>query len=454
VAELGGYAGKTLRIDLTSRDFKVRELDKETAARFLGGRGFNSKTLYDEVGPHTDPLGPENRLMFATGPLVGTMFPTASRFNISAKSPQTGILGDTNAGGHFAPEMKFAGYDQIILEGRSREPVYVFVNDGEVEFKDAAHLWGRDVYQADDIIKADLGDRGVQTAIAGPAAENGVRFAGVFANLMRAASRTGMGTVMASKNVKALAVRGTGSIEVADPKQFERLVEEIEEEIYDHEQYWPRRRMGTTRILMMANAAGFLPTRHYTSGVFEHAEEVSGERLAEEYNVKVRGCFACTLPCSRFYVVKGGRFDGLYGEGPEYESQGSFTSRMGNRDLDLALKANNMCNKLGLDILTTGECISWAMELHEKGLLPSEEADGLDLSWGNGEAILTLIQKIANREGFGDVLADGSRAAAEKLGRGMDLTMQVKGLDIIMADPRGLKGFGLGYAVSSRGGDQ
>jgi len=204
---------------------------------------------------------------------------------------------------------------------------------------------------------------------------------------------------------------------------------------------------------MMANAAGFLPTRHYTSGVFEHAEEVSGERLAEEYNVKTRGCFACTIPCSRFYVVKSGCFAGLFGEGPEYEPQGSFTARMGNRDLNVALKANDMCNRLGLDALTTAECISWSMELYEKGLLSKSEADGLDLSWGNREAILTLIEKIARREGFGDVLADGSRAAAEKLGRGMDLTMQVKGLDLIMADPRGLKGFGLGYAVSSRGGD-
>ncbi|MCD6263456.1 aldehyde ferredoxin oxidoreductase C-terminal domain-containing protein, partial [Candidatus Bathyarchaeota archaeon] len=192
---------------------------------------------------------------------------------------------------------------------------------------------------------------------------------------------------------------------------------------------------------------------HYTSGIFEYAEEVSGERLAEEYNVKTRGCFACTIPCSRFYVVKEGRFAGLYGEGPEYEALGSFTARVGNRDLDLALKANDMCNRLGLDALTTAECISWAMELYEKGLLSGEEADGLDLSWGNGEAILTLIEKIARREGFGDVLADGSRAAAEKLGKGLELTMQVKGLDLIMADPRGLKGFGLGYAVASRGGD-
>ena len=453
MAELGGYAGKILRIDLTERDVKISRVERSLVAGFLGGRGFNSKGLYDEIPPGADAMGPNNKLFLSTGPLVGTMFPTASRFNISAKSPQTGILGDSNAGGHLAPEIKFAGYDQIVLEGKSSEPVYVFVNDDEIGFMDASHLWGKDVYETDEIIRSDLGDRGVQTAIVGPAAERGVRFAGVYANLMRAAARTGMGTVMASKGVKALAVRGSGSVEVAHPRAFVELVEEIEEEIYAHEQYWPRRRMGTTRILMMANAGGFLPTRHYTSGIFEHAEEVSGERLAEEFNVKTRGCFACTIPCSRFYVVKEGEFKGLYGEGPEYEALGSFTSRVGNSDLGLALKANDLCNRLGLDALTAGECISWAMELHERGLLTKEETDGLDLSWGNGDAMLALIEKIAKREGFGDILADGSRAAAEKLGKGRDLAMHVKGLDIIMADPRGLKGFGLGYAVSSRGGD-
>ena len=451
--ELGGYTGKVLRIDLTKGVSKVTELERVLARGFLGGRGFNAKRLYDEIPPGTDPLGPENNLYFATGPLVGTSFPTASRFNISAKSPQTGILGDTNAGGHFASEMKYAGYDQIVLEGRSGKPVYVHVSDDNVEFRDASHLVGRGVYETDEIIKSDLGDRRVQTAIIGPAAENGVKFAGIFANLMRAAARTGMGSVMASKGVKALVVRGTGSVSVAKPGMFEGLVEEIEDQIRGHEQYWGRRRMGTTRILLMANEAGFLPTRHYTAGTFEHAAEVSGERLAEEFNVKGRGCFACTIPCSRFYVVKSGEHAGLYGEGPEYESQGSFTSRMGNRSLETALKANDLCNRLGLDILTTAESISWVMELHERGMLTSEEVDGLDLSWGNGETILALIGKIARREGFGDLLADGTRVSAERLGRGMDLTMQVKGLDIIMADPRGLKGFGLGYAVASRGGD-
>ena len=453
MTELCGYAGRVLRIDLTSKRAYVEELERDLAASFLGGRGFNSKRLYDEVRTAADPLGIDNMLMFSTGPLVGTMFPTASRFNVSAKSPLTGILGDSNAGGHFASELKFAGYDQVVLMGRSREPIYIFINDREVEFKDSSHLLGKDVYETDEMIKADLSERKVQTAIVGPAAEKGVRYAGIFANLMRAAARTGMGTVMASKGVKAIAVKGSGSVKVAHPDKFERLVEEIEAEIYKHEQYWPRRRMGTTRILMMANAAGFLPTRHYTSGIFENAREVSGEKLAEEYNVKTRGCFACTLPCSRFFVIRHGRFAGLFGEGPEYEALGSFSSRVGNKDLGVALRANDMCNRFGLDALTTGECISWAMELHEKGLLKRDEADGLDLTWGNGDTILTLIEKIARREGFGDILADGSREAARKIGRGMDLTMQVKGLDIIMADPRGLKGFGLGYAVASRGGD-
>lgn len=453
MAKSFGYAGKVLRIDLTSENNRTLQLERSFPIRFLGGRGFNMKRLYDEVPPKVDPLSPDNTLLFATGPLVGTTFPTASRLNVSAKSPLTGILGDSNVGGHFASEMKYAGYDQIILTGKSKKLVYIAISDSDVKLLDAAHLSGKDIYETDELIKADLADRRVQTAIVGPAAENGVKFAGIFMNLMRPAGRTGMGTVMASKNVKALVVRGTRAVEVAHPRMFEKLVEEVEEEIYRHEQYWPRRLMGTTRILTMANVLGFLPTRHFLSGVFEHAEEVSGERLTEEYNVKTRGCFACNIPCSRFYVVRHGKFAGLYGEGPEYESLGSLTSRVGNRDLNIALKANDLCNKLGIDAISTGECIAWAMELYEKGLLEKQDTDGLDLSWGNGEAILTLINKIARREGFGDVLADGSKSAAEKLNRGHEVTMQVKGLDIIMADPRGLKGFGLGFAVASRGAD-
>lgn len=451
MGKLYGYAGKVLRINLTEYKTTTEPLDLKMAKLYLGGRGFNAYRLYKEVSAGIDPLGPDNKLMIATGPLVGTMFPTASRFNVSAKSPLTGIFGDTNAGGHFAPEMKYAGYDQVIIEGRAEKPSYINIRDNNVEVLDADGIWGSTVFQADAAIKKQQNSR-TQTLICGPAAEKGVLFAGLFANQVRAASRTGMGTVLASKNIKAVAIRGTGEIEVAYPEDFEKLVLQLEKEIREHEQYQGRRLMGTTRILMMANKAGFLPTRNYTEGTFEHAEKVSGERLAAEYNVKTRGCFACTIPCSRIYTVKDGDYKG-HGEGPEYESLGSFTSRIGNNDIELALKANDLCNQQGIDILSTAGCIGWAMELYEKGILTKEETGGLELNWGNPEAVFTLIHQIANREGFGDILADGSVKAAEKLGKGLGYTVQVKGMDLIMADPRGLKGFGLGYAVASRGGD-
>lgn len=448
-----GYAGRILRTNLTKNQTKVQHTEKRLITKFLGGRGFNSKRLYDEVTKDVDPLSPQNKLIFATGPLVGTVFPLGARFNVSAKSPLTGILGDSNAGGHFAAEMKFAGYDQLVIEGKSRKPVYIFIEDQEIQITDAEHLVGKDTYETTETIKNDLGDRTVQVATVGPAAENHVLYAGIFANLARPAARTGMGTVMASKNLKAVALKGTGVIEIADPRRSWKIVEEIEEETYAHPQYWPRRIMGTTRILMLADKLGFLPTRHFTSATFQHASKVSGERLAREYNVKNRACFSCIVPCSRVYVIREGEYAGLYGEGPEYEALSSFTARVGNSDLDLALKAVDLANRLGLDAITTAECIAWAMELYEKGELTRKEADGLELKWGNGEAILALIEKIALREGFGDLLANGVRRAAEKLGKGEEIAFHVKGLEIIQADPRGLKGYGLGYAVASRGAD-
>lgn len=448
-----GYAGKVLRINVSDGSYRIEHLDMKLARQYIGGRGFNAVRLYKEVPAGTDPVGPDNKLMVATGPLVGTMFPTASRFNVSARSPLTGIFGDTNAGGHFAPEMKFAGYDQIIVEGRAEKPSYISIRDDLVEVKDADGIWGGTVFEADIGIKRQLGDPWTQTLICGPAAENGVKYAGLFANQVRAAARTGMGTVMASKNIKGIAVRGTGAIEVHDTEGFEELVLALEGEIRNHEQFEGRRLMGTTRILMMANRGGFLPTRNYTQGTFEYAHEVSGERLAAEYNVKGRGCFACTVPCSRIYTIKDGPFKGVHGEGPEYESLGSFTSRLGNRDIELALVANDLCNQLGIDILSTVGAIGWAMELYENGGLSQEETGGLELNWGNKETIITLIHQISKREGFGDILADGAFKAAEKLGKGQEYVVAVKGMDLIMADPRGLKGFGLGYAVSTRGGD-
>ena len=450
--EYFGYAGRVLRVDLTRSRIKTKPTEKILIMEFIGGRGFNSARLYREVPANVDPLSPENKLMFATGPLVGTAFPLGARFNVSAKSPLTGILGDSNAGGHFAAELKFAGYDQIIIEGRSPKPCLIFIRDQETQILDAAHLVGKDVYETTRIIRRDLG-RQVQVATVGPAAENVVLYSGIFVNLARPAARTGMGTVMASKNLKAIALEGTGSVKVADSGAFWRIVEKVEEETYAHPQYWPRRIMGTTRILSLADNLGFLPTRHFTSATFEHAAKVSGERLAREYNVKNRACYSCIVPCSRFYVVREGDYTGLYGEGPEYEALSSFTARVGNSSLNLALKAVDLANKLGLDAITTAECIAWAMELYERGELDKKETDGLELDWGNGKTILELIERIAYRKGFGDLLADGVRRAAEKLGKGKEIAFHVKGLELIQADPRGLKGYGLGYAVSSRGAD-
>jgi aldehyde:ferredoxin oxidoreductase len=448
-----GYAGKVLRVNLDDGSYRTEPLDLEEARLYIGGRGLNSYKVYKEIPAGTDPMGADNKLMVSTGPLVGTMFPTASRFNVSARSPLTGIFGDTNAGGHFAPEMKFAGYDQIILEGKAEKPSYISIKDDQVEVKDAEGIWGLTVFDADAGIRNQIKEPRLQTLICGPAAEKGVKFASLFANQVRAAARTGMGTVMASKNIKGIAIRGTGSIQVHDPERFKELVLALEDEIRNHEQFDGRRQMGTTRILMMADKDGFLPTRNYNQGTYEHAAQVSGEKLAAEYNVKGRGCFACTIPCSHIYTIRDGHFKGVHGEGPEYESLGSFSSRIGNPDVELALAANDLCNQVGIDILSTVGGIGWAMELYERGMLTKEETGGLELNWGNRDAVITLIHQIANREGFGDILADGAFKAAEKLGKGAEYVMHVKGMDVIMADPRGLKGFGLGYAVATRGGD-
>ncbi|HEY3316142.1 MAG TPA: aldehyde ferredoxin oxidoreductase family protein [Bacillota bacterium] len=449
-----GYAGRILRIDLDRRVWRAEPLDHGAARRFIGGRGFNVATLYAEVAPHTPGLDPQNRLCFGVGPLVGTLFSGASRFNVSAMSPQTGILGDSNAGGFFGPELKFAGWDQVILEGRADSLIYLLVTEDGVQFRPADHLRGLDVWATDEAVRHELDDDRAQVAVAGPAAEKGVKFAGIFTNLVRAAARTGMGTVMAAKNVKAMAVRGRRPVTVADPTRFMDLVRTLNQEIKDHDQYQPRIALGTTRLLGSLNEMGALCVRHYQVGRFEAASEVSGETLAGRYRVKGKSCFACNIPCSRFFRVGDGSFAGLASEGPEFEGLAGFTSKLGQTDLALGLAAIDKCNRYGLDVIGTAEVIAWAMELRQRGLMSDREADGLELTWGNGPTILALIDKIAVREGFGDVLADGVLAAARKVGRGSEsLAMQVKGLEFFQADPRGLKGYALGLAVASRGGD-
>lgn len=449
-----GYCRKALRVDLTNQKIMTEDLSPEFLNGYLGGRGLNMKRLYDEVPPGVDPLGPDNKLFIGVGPLTGTLFPGSARVNFSAKSPQTGILGDSNAGGFFGPELKFAGFDQVIIEGASPRPVYLYIKNGKAELRSAEHLLGRDVFATQEGIIEELGDTRVQVACIGPAAENGVRYAGVFCNLVRAAARTGMGTVMASKNLKAIAVRGTMDLKAADPIKFMQIINKVDKDIASHVEYQTRLLLGTTKLVHALNEAGCLATRHFQTGRFEDAELVSGELLAESYKKKSKGCFACTIPCSRFFEITDGKYKGLKSEGPEFEGLAGFSSRVGVSDLGAALKGVDLCNRYGMDVISTSECISFAMELFERGIIATSDTDGLELKWGNSEAVLELIEKIAYRKGFGDVLADGVVKAATHIGKDSEkYAMHVKGLELFQADPRGLKGYALGVAVATRGGD-
>ncbi|MGE5542701.1 MAG: aldehyde ferredoxin oxidoreductase family protein, partial [Bacillota bacterium] len=404
----GGYAGSVLRIDLSDMKAWAAPLEADYARAYIGARGLNMRRLLDEVPRGTEPLSPDNKLIFGAGPVNGTIVP-GCRFNVSAKSPQTGILGDSNAGGHFGAELKYAGYDQVILEGRADRPVYIIINDDEVEVRDAAHLWGKDVPATHDLIRNELRDPGVQVACIGPAAERGVLFSGIFSNIVRANARTGMGAVMASKNVKALVVRGTGSVRAHELDRFMDGIARLDRAIASHVDYQSRLMFGTTRLVTGLNELGMLCTKHFRTGYFEAARRVSGERLHEEFNVKNKGCFACTIPCSRYHVVREGPFAGLHSEGPEFESLAGFTSRCCNDDLPLALKAVDMCNRYGVDTITVSELVSFCMECYELGILSRSELDGLDLTWGNGPAMLELIEKICMKEGVGELLSGGVR---------------------------------------------
>jgi aldehyde:ferredoxin oxidoreductase len=449
-----GYAGRVLRVDLSSGSFNVQPTEDDLARAYLGGRGLNVKRLWDGLPAHVDALSPANLLVFGVGPFTGTLLPGGARFNVSGMSPQTGILGDSNAGGFFGPAIKFAGYDQVIISGRAPRPVYLWIDDDRIELRDARPVWGKDTWETSLAVRDELGDPAIEVATIGPGAENGVRFAGIFNNLVRAAARTGMGTVMVSKNLKAVAVRGSGTVTPADPVRLRELLAQVDERIYRHPEYDSRSRLGTTRLIKILNRIGGLPTRHFQNGHFEAADDVSGEAIESRFKVKSKACFGCTIHCSRFLRVEDPRFPGLRLEGPEYEPLAGFTARVGNGDLALGLKCVDLANRYGIDAIALSEVIAWAMECSERGLLSRAEADGLDLTWGNGETIMALIHKVARRQGFGDMLADGVRKAAERLGRGSEaLAFHSKGLEIFEADIRSIKAYGLGNAVASRGAD-
>lgn len=448
-----GHTGFRLRVNLTERKTRIEEIPEEYARKWMGGRGFNMEVFFREIPVDANPRGPENLLIFGVGPLTGTSFP-GSRINVSGKSPHTGYLGDSNAGGFFGAELKYAGYDQIIIEGKAEKPVYIRIIDDELEIRDASHLWKLDTWETNSAIRKECGDHSVQIACCGTGAVNGVSFGTVMTNNARVMGRTGMGTLMASKNLKAIAISGTKAVRVARPEDFQALINYIFRAIYNHSNFQERGLTGTTNLIRICNQAGILPTRHYQTGVFNDWVKVSGETLAVNYIVKRKACFGCVNPCSRYFLVPGG-FEGeeLRAEGPEYETLAGFTSRVANPDLKLALKCHEIVNRAGIDSITASEVISWAQEMYELGLLKQKDCDGLDLSWKNHRAVYELLLKIVKNEGFGAVLSQGVVHAAETLGIGRELCMEGKNLEIFLADVRGLKAYGLGNAVASRGAD-
>ncbi|WP_028309690.1 aldehyde ferredoxin oxidoreductase family protein [Desulfitibacter alkalitolerans] len=447
-----GYAGKILWINLTSGEIRHEKLPEELKRSYLGQSGVNAKLLYDLTDAATDPLGPDNPLIIGVGPLGGTLAPCSGRYTVTALSPLTGIFGDSNSGGHFGPELKYAGYDHLVITGKAPEPVYIWINDDTVKIKSAALLWGKTTWETEREIKLQLGQDTAQVASIGPAGENLVKFAAIINNLCRAAARTGMGAVMGSKNLKAIAVKGTRGITVKDPDKFLKTVHKCEEDILNDPMYEVSSTLGTTAITGLAQMLGFLPTKNFQLSAFEEAESLRGEILLQKYATKHKGCFNCAVSCSRFYKVTEGEYAGTVGEGPEYESISALASKCGNSNLPSVLKANTLCNQLGLDTISTGNVIAWAMECFEKGIIKTSDLDGESLNWGNHQMINKVIDLIAHRRGIGDLLAEGSYHAATKIG-GLDFVIHSKGMDYPAVDVRGTKGMALSFAVSPRGGD-
>lgn len=446
---LYGYGGKILRVDLTSGIVKTENLDRDFALQTIGGRGMNSRRLDLELKKDVDPLSPENLLILGIGPLTGSYLTASAYFTFTAKSPLTGILGDSSAGGHFGPELKQAGYDQVIISGRSKRPCYLLITEDKVEIRDASNLWGRDIWETSSTLRKKLSDPSVQIAAIGPAGENLIKYATIACNNSRMCGRTGMGCVMGSKNLKAIVVKGMGAVTLADTIKFLDLCKEIDRKIVSHPEFEKRKNLGTTMLMNDLNRIGILPTRHFQEGMFREVDQVSGETLAKKFKVKNKSCFNCNVHCSRYYIT-----GEVEGEGPEFETLCSYSSRLGVKNLGFTLKTNAYLNRMGMDSVSSGEAIGWAIECIEKGLLSKEDVDGLDLRWGNTEAIEKLLGMIVRRQGIGEAFAEGTRSLAQRFGKATEeYAFHVKGLDMICGDPRGIKAYGLTYAIASRGGD-
>jgi len=447
------YAKRILHIDLSTGKTEIEPLKEELAKKYIGGIGLGIRLLLDHSKPGTDPFSPQNPIIFATGPLSGTMAPTAGNsYAVVSKSPESGGVGEAKAHGFFGAEIKRAGYDAFIFKGKAEKPVYVWVDDDSVQLMDAKHLLGKSTEETEDTIKEELGDHYIRVASIGPAGEKLVRIACIINDYTRAAGRTGLGAVMGSKNVKAVAVRGTKDVTVAKPDEFREFVKMIHERMKGPATT-KYRTLGTPENVLVLNSLGVLPTRNFTNATFEGAQKVSGEYLNERFVAKIIGCSSCAMRCEHIAVVPEGPYKGTTTR-MEYETLWALGINCGIDRLDAIIKAMGACNYYGMDGISAGGIVGFAMDCYEHGILTKKDTDGLDLRFGNYEALLEMLKKMGTREGFGDILAEGVKRAAEKIGKGAEkYANHIKGVEMTGYDIRGLKTAALGYAVSFRGAD-
>jgi aldehyde:ferredoxin oxidoreductase len=449
---LNGYAGQILRVDLSKGKTAKTPLAEDIAKAYIGGRGIGARIVYDEVEPKIGAFDPDNRLVFMTGPLTGTTVPTSGRFEVCAKSPASGAWGDANSGGYFGPELKWAGFDGIVFQGKAPRPTYLWVHDGEAELKSADHLWGKDAFETEDILQKDLADKKVRTACCGPAGEKLVRYAAVMNDKHRAAGRCGLGAVMGSKNLKAIAARGTHKPPLADEEGLRKQSLEAIKMIKDSPITPALGAYGSSGGLIMLVNIGDTPIKNWSKGEFANAQKISGGALAETYLTRKYACYNCPIACGRWVKVKEEPY-ACEGCGPEYETCASLGTNCLNENLAALCKANDLCNRFGLDTISAGSVIAFAMECYEKGLITKKDCGGTELKWADSDATIEMIKKIAYRKDIGDVLAEGVRRAAKKIAKGSeDFAVQIKGLEAAMHDPRYNKSLAITYAVGATGG--
>jgi aldehyde:ferredoxin oxidoreductase len=445
-----GYKGKFLRVNLSAGTVTDEPLPPEVARNFIAGRGFGVKYLYDELAPNIDPLGEENKILLVPGVLAGTPAQSVSRWVACTKSPLTGCIARSCSGGDFGAWMKFAGYDFLLVEGISEKPVYLYISPEGAQLKDAAGLWGRDTAYTQDWLIGEYG-KDVRTACIGPAAEKLVRFCAVVSGRRRA-SRCGVGTVLGSKRLKAIAIKAKRSLNLYDPEGFDKLAKEQIKIMRASKDYAYNKEYGTTEGAITRNDLGVYPVKNFRYGQLEGYRKLGPEEY-RKMRVGEFGCYGCSIRCGKIHVVTDGPYAGAKSEGPEYESYWAFTGPIANTNIESTVAADQLCDDLGLDTISTGNTIGFAYELYEKGIITKADTDGLELTYGNHAAMVELVKKIGNREGFGDVLAEGTVRAAQKIGKGAEFyAMQSKGLEFPAYEPRGLKATGFGYATSTIGG--